>query len=254
MVDNKDESLISHLEALRETLLKCLISLCIVIPFTLWLSPYALNFLVKVIAGSDKVSFNFFSPMEVFLLQLKAALLLDVIVCFPYMAKKIWDFILPALYDNEKKFIKTVVFASTFLFLLGACFCIFVIMPIVVKFGLSFAGENITPVFGLSNIINLTLVMAASFGAMFQMPLITIALVKSGVISYESLSDKRPYVIVIILILAAIFTPPDVISQLMLGTPTYLLFEAGLLLARKYKNQEKCMADENYQEVEQNNE
>lgn len=254
MVDNKDESLISHLEALRETLLKCLISLCIVIPFTLWLSPYALNFLVKVIAGSDKVSFNFFSPMEVFLLQLKAALLLDVIVCFPYMAKKIWDFILPALYDNEKKFIKTVVFASTFLFLLGACFCIFVIMPIVVKFGLSFAGENITPVFGFSNIINLTLVMAASFGAMFQMPLITIALVKSGVISYESLSDKRPYVIVIILILAAIFTPPDVISQLMLGTPTYLLFEAGLLLARKYKNQEKCMADENYQEVEQNNE
>ena len=199
MVDNKDESLISHLEALRETLLKCLISLCIVIPFTLWLSPYALNFLVKVIAGSDKVSFNFFSPMEVFMLQLKAALLLDVIVCFPYMAKKIWDFILPALYDNEKKFIKTVVFASTFLFLLGACFCIFVIMPIVVKFGLSFAGENITPVFGLSNIINLTLVMAASFGAMFQMPLITIALVKSGVISYESLSDKRPYVIVIIL-------------------------------------------------------
>lgn len=254
MVDNKDESLISHLEALRETLLKCLISLCIVIPFTLWLSPYALNFLVKVIAGSDKVSFNFFSPMEVFMLQLKAALLLDVIVCFPYMAKKIWDFILPALYDNEKKFIKTVVFASTFLFLLGACFCIFVIMPIVVKFGLSFAGENITPVFGLSNIINLTLVMAASFGVMFQMPLITIALVKSGVISYESLSDKRPYVIVIILILAAIFTPPDVISQLMLGTPTYLLFEAGLLLARKYKNQEKCMADENYQEVEQNNE
>lgn len=254
MVDNKDESLISHLEALRETLLKCLISLCIVIPFTLWLSPYALNFLVKVIAGSDKVSFNFFSPMEVFMLQLKAALLLDVIVCFPYMAKKIWDFILPALYDNEKKFIKTVAFASTFLFLLGACFCIFVIMPIVVKFGLSFAGENITPVFGLSNIINLTLVMAASFGAMFQMPLITIALVKSGVISYESLSDKRPYVIVIILILAAIFTPPDVISQLMLGTPTYLLFEAGLLLARKYKNQEKCMADENYQEVEQNNE
>lgn len=254
MVDNKDESLISHLEALRETLLKCLISLCIVIPFTLWLSPYVLNFLVKVIAGSDKVSFNFFSPMEVFMLQLKAALLLDVIVCFPYMAKKIWDFILPALYDNEKKFIKTVVFASTFLFLLGACFCIFVIMPIVVKFGLSFAGENITPVFGLSNIINLTLVMAASFGTMFQMPLITIALVKSGVISYESLSDKRPYVIVIILILAAIFTPPDVISQLMLGTPTYLLFEAGLLLARKYKNQEKCMADENYQEVEQNNE
>ena len=232
MDDNKEESLISHLEALRETILKCLTALCVVIPFTLWLSPHVLNCLVDIIAGSDKISFNFFSPMEVFLLQLKTALLLDVIICFPYMAKKVWDFILPALYEHEKKFIRTVALASTFLFILGAAFCIFVIMPIVVKFGMSFASQNINPVFGLSNIINLTLVMAAAFGAMFQMPLITIALVRSGIISYESLSDKRPYVIVIILILAAIFTPPDVVSQLMLGTPTYLLFEVGLFVAK----------------------
>ena len=200
MAENNDESLISHLEALRETILKCLISLCVGIPFTLWLSPYVLNRLVDIIAGSDKISFNFFSPMEVFLLQLKTALLLDVIICFPYMAKKVWDFILPALYEHEKKFIRTVAFASTSLFILGAAFCIFVIMPIVVKFGMSFASQNINPVFGLSNIINLTLVMAAAFGGMFQMPLITIALIRSGIISYESLSDKRPYVIVIILI------------------------------------------------------
>ena len=232
MDDNKEESLISHLEALRETILKCLTALCVVIPFTLWLSPHVLNCLVDIIAGSDKISFNFFSPMEVFLLQLKTALLLDVIICFPYMAKKVWDFILPALYEHEKKFIRTVALASTFLFILGAAFCIFVIMPIVVKFGMSFASQNINPVFGLSNIINLTLVMAVAFGAMFQMPLITIALVRSGIISYESLSDKRPYVIVIILILAAIFTPPDVVSQLMLGTPTYLLFEVGLFVAK----------------------
>ena len=232
MDENKEESLISHLEALRETILKCLTALCVVIPFTLWLSPHVLNCLVDIIAGSDKISFNFFSPMEVFLLQLKTALLLDVIICFPYMAKKVWDFILPALYEHEKKFIRTVALASTFLFILGAAFCIFVIMPIVVKFGMSFASQNINPVFGLSNIINLTLVMAVAFGAMFQMPLITIALVRSGIISYESLSDKRPYVIVIILILAAIFTPPDVVSQLMLGTPTYLLFEVGLFVAK----------------------
>ena len=100
MDDNKEESLISHLEALRETILKCLTALCVVIPFTLWLSPHVLNCLVDIIAGSDKISFNFFSPMEVFLLQLKTALLLDVIICFPYMAKKVWDFILPALYEH----------------------------------------------------------------------------------------------------------------------------------------------------------
>lgn len=239
MSENTDESLISHLEALRETLLKCIISLCVGIPFTLYLAPGALNFLVKTIAGSSNITFNYFSPMEVFLLQLKTALLLDVLVCFPYMAKKIWDFILPALYDNEKRFIKNTVISSTLLFLLGASFCIFIIMPVVIKFGLSFAGGNINPMFGISNIINLTLMMAVAFGIMFQTPLATVALIKSRIISYEAISNLRPYIIVIILILAAIFTPPDVVSQLMLGIPTYLLFEAGLLFAKINTKKEK---------------
>ena len=107
MTEKEDgESLISHLEALRETLLKCIISLCIGLPFTLYIAPKALNWLIDIIVGDSKVAFNFFSPMEVFLIQLKTAMVLDVIVCFPYMAKKIWDFILPALYENEKRFVK----------------------------------------------------------------------------------------------------------------------------------------------------
>ena len=203
--DDREESLITHLEALRETLLKCIVSLCVALPFTLWAAPVALDWLIKTIA---------------------------VIAAFPYMAKKVWDFILPALYDNERKFIKTAVLSSTLLFVCGAAFCILVILPLVIKFGLSFAAANVEPVFGISNIMNLTLMMSIAFGIMFQMPLVTIALIRSGVISYETVSDKRPYVIVIILILAAIFTPPDVVSQLMLGVPTYLLFELGLLLAR----------------------
>ena len=232
MDENSEESLIFHLEALRETLLKCVISLCIGIPFTLYLAPYAFNLLVKIIAGANNITFNYFSPMEVFLIQLKTALVLDLIICFPYMAKKIWDFVLPALYENEKKFIKNTVILSTLLFILGAAFCIFVIMPVVVKFGLSFSAANINPMFGISNIINLTLMMAIAFGVMFQTPLVTVTLIKSDIISYETISNLRPYIIVIILILAAIFTPPDIVSQLMLGVPTYLLFEAGLLFAK----------------------
>ncbi len=236
MTEKEDgESLISHLEALRETLLKCIISLCIGLPFTLYIAPKALNWLIDIIVEDSKVAFNFFSPMEVFLIQLKTAMVLDVIVCFPYMAKKIWDFILPALYENEKRFVKKTVLTSVGLFVAGACFCLFVLMPMVVKFGLSFSTANINPMFGLSNIISLALMLAVAFGIMFQTPLITIALIKSDIISYESVSNLRPYIIVGILIVAAILTPPDVVSQLMLGIPTYLLFEAGLLLARKNK-------------------
>lgn len=233
MSDDKSESLISHLEALRETLLKCIISLCIVFPFVFFIAPHALNWLIATILSGTNIKLNYFSPMEVFLIQIKTAFILDLIICFPYMAKKIWDFILPALYDNEKKFIKSLVFISSTLFILGVAFCLFVMLPFVIKFGLSFSTSTINPMFSISNIINLTLIMSLSFGLMFQMPLITHALIKSGIISYEAISDKRPYVIVIILIIAGILTPPDVVSQITLGLPTYLLFELGLLFSRK---------------------
>ena len=234
---NKDESLITHLEALRETLLKCIISLCIVLPFAFLVSPKILNFLINIIIADSKITLNFFSPAEVFILQIKTAIVIDLIVCFPYIAKKIWDFILPALYENERKFIKNIVLISTFLFICGAGFCIFVILPLVIKFGLSFSSQNINPMFGVSNIINLVLMMSIAFGVMFQMPLITNAIIKSKIVSYKSVSHLRPYIFTAILIVAAILTPPDVVSQLMLTIPTYLLFEIGLLFSKGEKNE-----------------
>lgn len=233
MSDEKEESLISHLEALRETLLKCIISLCVVFPFVFFAAPPVLNKLIEIILGGTGIKLNYFSPMEVFLIQIKTAFVLDLIVCCPYIAKKLWDFILPALYDNERKFIKSLVLLSSLLFVLGVAFCLFVMLPFVIKFGLSFSSSNINPMFSISNIVSLALIMSLSFGLMFQMPLITHALIKSGVVSYEAISDKRPYVIVIILIIAGILTPPDVVSQITLGLPTYLLFELGLLFSRK---------------------
>ena len=170
---------------------------------------------------------NYFSPTEVFIIQIKTAVVIDIIICFPYIMKKIWDFVVPALYDNERKFIKSIVFLSTFLFILGVAFCVFVILPLIIKFGISFATPNIQAVFGISNVV--------TFGLMFQMPLLTHALIKYGIVDYKTISDKRPYVVVILLIIAAILTPPDVLSQVLLFTPTYLLFELGLLFSRGCK-------------------
>lgn len=230
---DNDESLIAHLEALRETLLKCLIVLGLVFPFMLFAAPKVLECLTDIIISDSNVTLNYFSPAEVFLLQIKTAAVLDLIVCFPYIAKKIWDFILPALYENERKFIKTTVLTSTALFVTGVLFCIFFILPLIIKFGMSFSSSNIKAVFGISNIINLSLWMSVSFGLMFQLPLITYSLIKSDIIPYESISDKRSYVIVGILIIAGILTPPDVVSQILLALPTYMLFELGLFFARR---------------------
>ena len=102
---------------------------------------------------------------------------------------------------------------------------------------MSFASENIKAVFGISNIITLSLWMTVVFGLMFQLPLVTHYLIKSGIVEYETIVDKRPYVIVMLLIVAAILTPPDVVSQVMLFIPTYALFELGLLFSRGKKNE-----------------
>lgn len=239
MADSNDENLITHLEALRRTLLHCLVAVIIATPIGLLTANPFINILIRWSLPTNSVKLNFFSPMEVFIVQLKIGLILSIIMAFPFLIKEIWSFLLPALHKKERKIIKNVVFASTFLFLFGVVFCVYFILPLIMKFSLSFTSSALQPMLGLSNFMSLAGMMILAFGVMFQFPMLVLALVYFDVISYESLKDKRPYVVVLILILAAIFSPPDIISQLLLGIPTYLLFEIGLLVSKQIKRIEQ---------------
>ena len=232
----QESSLITHLEALRRVMLRSLGALAIGIVPLFLVSPYVLDWFCKQIAMQSGVTLHYFSPMEVFLLQLKISALLDCVLFSPYIAWNVWQFVLPALYDNEKKFIRSMVALTSFLFVAGVAFCLIVCFPLVVRFGMSFAGETLQPVFGVSNLVSLSLWLSLAFGCMFQFPLVTYALIRGGVVDYKTVCNKRPYVVVAILVFAALLTPPDIISQLMLGLPTYLLFEMGLLAARVTQN------------------
>ncbi|MBO5038328.1 MAG: twin-arginine translocase subunit TatC [Alphaproteobacteria bacterium] len=225
--------LISHLEELRHTLIRCFIAIGIILPLALFLAPILLDFLIKYLTKGLSVTLNFFSPMEIFILQLKTALILDFLICFPYIAKQLWNFILPALYDHERRFIKSVVISSSTLFIIGVVFCLFFILPLIIRFGASYATAEINALFGISNIISLSLQLSVIFGIMFQFPLITYALIKANIITYNAVKSKRPYIFTLILIISAILTPPDIVSQLMLTGPTYILFELGLYFAKK---------------------
>lgn len=238
-IEDKDESIISHIEAFREMLIKCISCLGIFIIPILFVAPKCLNLLIKLLIRDNNIALNYFSPVEVFLLQIKLALVIDVILCFPYIARQVWKFFAPALYAHEKKFIKSIVFTSSTLFILGALFCLFVILPLIINFGMSFVTQNIKAVLGISNVINLSLWLTLAFGLMFQLPLITYSLIKSGFVEYKTFENMRPYVIVTILIIAGILTPPDILSQVLLFTPTYLLFELGLLFAKAKTKKEK---------------
>lgn len=238
-MEDKDESIISHIEAFRTMLLKCIKAVGIVLIPMLLVAPKCLDFFINLILRGNNISLNYFSPAEVFIIQIKFALVLDIILCFPYIAKQVWNFCVPALYDHERKFIKSIVFTSSALFILGSMFCLFVILPLIINFGMSFSTSNIQAVLGISNVVNLSIWLILAFGVMFQLPLVTHALIKSDIVSYDTIKNSRPYVIVGLLIIAGILTPPDVVSQVMLFTPTYLLFELGLLFSRsKSKNEE----------------
>ena len=232
MTENTKVTLIEHLESLRSMLIKCLSVLAIGLLPMFFLAPFVMDALINIIMQNSEAKLNFFSPMEVFILQIKIALILDIFICFPYLAKKVWDFVLPALYDNERNFIKSIVLASSTLFITGVLFCLFFILPMVIRFGMSFVNDNIQAMLGIGNIISLTLWLSVLFGVMFQFPLVTYALINFEIVSYEKIKNKRSYVFVGILIISGLLTPPDIISQLMLTIPTYILFEIGLFFGK----------------------
>lgn len=240
-MEDTQTNIITHFEELRKTLIRCFIAIGLFLPLTFYFSSDILDWIIKYLIQDTQITLNFFSPMEVFLLQIKIALVIDIILCFPYIAKQLWLFIMPALYENERHFIKSIVLSSSLLFIIGAIFCFLFILPLIIRFGASFATSEIKAVLGISNIISLCLHLTIVFGIMFQFPLITYALIRSNIISYKTISDRRPYVFTFILIISAILTPPDIISQLILTIPTYILFELGLYFSKNIKFHKKSL-------------
>ncbi len=231
MLPDEQEKLTYHLSELRKTILSIIVCLIVLFPLGYFFAPYCIDLLIKRSFSNQALTLNFFTPMEVFLVNLKIGFVIAFIAGFPYITYKIWQFLLPALYDKEKKFLKTAVFVSGFLFVSGAAICVGFVLPLIIKFSMSFATEQIKPILGISNFVTLSGWLILAFGMMFQFPIAIYFLVKFSIVSIETLKNKRPYIIIIMLFIAALVTPPDVVSQLLLFVPTYLLFELGLLFA-----------------------
>ena len=229
--DNNEQTIIQHLEALREMLIKSVAAIALLSPLGFYLAPKCINFIIKNSVPESIGKLHYFSPMEVFIIQLKAGLIIAFVIAFPYIVYQVKNFVGPALYENEKKFLSWLVTLATLLFAAGSAFCLFIILPLIMNFSASFSSSQLEATLSIENFLNLAAAMMLAFGIMFQFPLGVLICVKFGLVSVETLKHARPYIIVLILILAAIFTPPDVVSQLMLGIPTWLLFEAGLAAA-----------------------
>ena len=235
-MNDRDEPLAAHLEALRSTLIACIVAIVLLCPFSYWASPYVIDYLIRHCIPENVGNLHYFAPMEVFWTQLNLSLILALLLSYPWNIFQVWKFLLPALYKEEAKALKIWLFSSSILFAGGVAFCIYFILPILMGFSGSFSTEGIKPIIGLQNFLSLAGWLMLAFGLMFQAPIVVLLAVRFGLTTSASLREKRPYAIVAILFFAALLTPPDVVSQVLLAVPTWLLFELGLIFAAKIEN------------------
>ena len=185
--------------------------------------------------GSKMIATGVITP---FLIPVKVAMMVAFIAVLPYVLYQAWAFVAPGLYTHEKKLVLPLVVASTVLFLIGIAFCYFFVFGVVFDFVNKIAPASITVAPDIEQYLSFVLTMFLAFGVTFEVPIVVILLARFGIVSLEQLRTIRPYFIVGAFVIAAIVTPPDVISQLLLAVPMCLLYELGLFLARFIKPRE----------------
>lgn len=226
--DSDNLTFLEHLEELRSVLLKVLVGFCLCCIPCWYVSQRALEWLTAYAAPSE-FPLHYFSLMEPFLIRLKITAFLSFVVSSPWSVRCIWRFLEPGLLAKERKSVSFAFCSMAGLALCGAAIALVFIVPALVRFSLSFADSSMLPVIGIGDFTDLVLVTLLAAMALFQFPVVLYLLLQLGFITLTTLRNKRPHVIVLIFILAAIFSPPDVLSQLLLAIPSWLLFEVSLI-------------------------
>jgi len=263
-IDDSSAPLIEHLTELRSRLIHSVAAFLVGMVICFTVATPLFNFLTaplcQVLAerGQD-CDLIFISPQEGFFVAIKVSLLGGLILSFPYIALQMWRFVAPGLYRTEKGAFLPFLIASPFMFILGAAFAFYVVTPLAYDFFLGFqqfgaegevVAEGTAPlsvVFqgSAQEYLNLTIKFIVAFGLCFQLPVLLTLMGKAGLVSAVGLGNVRKYAVVAILLLAALVTPPDVITQIILFTVVYGLYEISIFLVRRVetKREEKMRAE-----------
>ena len=232
--ETAQETFISHLVELRDRLLRAIIA---VLVLTLAMVPWAKEIyallaqplLSALPSGATMIATD---VTGTFLVPLKVTLMGGFLIALPYVLYQAWAFVAPGLYQHEKRLAVPVIVSSFFFFLLGMSFAYFVVFPVAFGFFVGYTPPGVQMMTDIDKYLSFVLTMFLAFGLTFETPVVVVVLVRMGVVSLEKLRAARGYVIVGAFVIGAIFTPPDVISQLLLAIPLWLLYEVGLVLAR----------------------
>ena len=232
---DQPQTLIAHLTELRDRIIRCLIAVFIIF---LFLFPFA-NEIYEFISlplrdllpeGASMIATEVASP---FLTPFKLSMLLSLYLAMPYVLFQIWRFISPGMYLSEQRIAIPILSSSIILFYAGTAFAYFVVFPLVFSFFTSVAPDGIEIMTDINRYLDFVLKLFFAFGLAFEIPVVAIILIVTGVTTAEKLASKRPFILVGCFVIGMLLTPPDVISQSLLAIPMWILFELGVFLARR---------------------
>ena len=233
-LEDTEQSFISHLIEIRSRLLRVVIVVLVIFLglFSFaeelygWLAQPLLRYLPE---SSSMIATQVASP---FLTPFKLSIVMAIFIAVPFILYQIWGFIAPGLYKHEQKMFLPLLISSSLLFYLGAAFAYYIIFPLVFQFFTSIQLEGVRQMTDITDYLDFVLKMFIAFGLAFEVPVAIILLTKMGMVNVETLGEKRPYVIVGSFVVGMLITPPDIISQVLLAVPVWLLFELGLFVAK----------------------
>lgn len=232
--NDEGQSLIAHLIELRSCILKSLMAVAIVFVALFSFSNDIYEYIAEPLQrflpeNSSMIATDVAAP---FLTPFKMTLYVALFVSVPFVLYQIWSFVAPALYMREKRLALPLLISSIILFYLGNAFAYFVVFPLVFQFFTSVGPESVTVMTDISSYLSFVIKLFFAFGVAFEIPVATVLMIYSDMVEAEDLAKKRPYVIVFCFVIGMFLTPPDVLSQLLLAIPMWLLFELGLLIGR----------------------
>jgi len=239
--DDREQPLIEHLIELRSRLLRGLLVflvafLCLT-PFSSRLYSAVAHPLIEKLPGNaSMIATEVASP---FLVPFKLTVFVALFITMPYLLYQLWAFVAPALYRQEKRLVYPLLLSSIVLFYAGMAFAFVVVFPLMFAFFTSVVPAGVTVMTDISHYLDFILKMFFAFGLAFEIPIATILMVSTGIITVEDLANKRPYVIVGAFVVGMLLTPPDVMSQVMLAVPIWALFEIGLFFSRRFAPKEE---------------
>jgi sec-independent protein translocase protein TatC len=228
------ETFLSHLIELRQRLVRALLVFALACAPALYFSAELYDVLAYPLMrslpeGSKMIATGVISP---FLIPMKIALMAGFILALPFILYQAWAFVAPGLYAHEKRMVLPLVVSSTLLFIVGMVFCYFIVFGKVFSFIASFAPKSISVAPDIEAYFNFVLGMFLAFGLAFEVPVVVVVLVMTGLVTVEQLREWRGYVVVAVFIVAAVVTPPDVVSQIALAVPMCILYEVGIVMGQ----------------------